>query len=80
MADVIVRWTPHGASILGDEDEGAESLEKALGRARSDAARAAARAGRGLGPGDRPHGSSERAIGPGPGGVTSSGRVNAPSS
>jgi hypothetical protein len=80
LADVLVKWTPHGATLVGDEDDGAEQLEKALGRARSDAARAAGRAGRG-GAGQRPLGSSERAAWPGPGGVSGSGRgVNGPSS
>jgi hypothetical protein len=79
LADVLVKWTPFGAAPLGDDDEGADSLERALGKVRSDAARAAARAGRGGG--QRPLGSSERAVWPGPGGIGSSRPPpNAPSS
>ncbi len=80
LADVLVKWTPQGASLVGDEEEGAEPLERALGKARSDAARTTKRAGRGM-PGQRTLGSSERGSWPAPGGVGgASGPVNAPSS
>jgi hypothetical protein len=40
LADVLVRWTPQGATPLAADDRDAASIERALGRARREAARA----------------------------------------
>jgi hypothetical protein len=40
LADVLVRWTPHGATPVAADDRDAPSIERALGRARREAARA----------------------------------------
>jgi hypothetical protein len=40
LADVLVRWTPRGAIPVAADDRDAVSIERALGRARREAARA----------------------------------------
>ena len=35
VADVLVRWTPHGALRLSPDDVDAASIERALGRVRT---------------------------------------------
>jgi hypothetical protein len=39
VADVLVRWTPHGAEPIGAEDRDAAAIERALGRVRREAVR-----------------------------------------
>jgi hypothetical protein len=58
VADVLVRWTPHGTSPVTRDDRDADAIERALGRARMEAVQAWR--GREVVPVDGPAGSGER--------------------
>jgi hypothetical protein len=61
VADVLVRWTPRGASPVAANDPDAAAIDRALGRVRRDAARAWG--GREAVAIDGPAGSGERWVG-----------------
>jgi hypothetical protein len=58
LADVLVRWTPQGATPVTPDDHDAVAIQRALGRARREAAAVARRAAPGGG-GPAPLGSSQ---------------------
>ena len=60
VADVLVRWTPHGALRLSPDDVDAASIERALGRVRREATTETAREWRDAAGRSAPLGASER--------------------
>jgi hypothetical protein len=58
VADILVRWTPEGTSLVTPRDADAAAIDRALGRVRREAAQAWR--GREAVPIDGPAGSSER--------------------
>jgi hypothetical protein len=60
VADVLVRWTPTGTQALAPQDRDAAAIDRALGRARREAARARQGGLSGGAQGEAAMGSSER--------------------